>query len=253
MTRWRAIACRLEVYQGPLALLLRLIEREEMDITQVSLARVTDQYLDYIAQMERVEAEQLAEFLVIAARLVWIKSRALLPKPPVAAQEEEEEDVGEQLVEQLKQYRLFQRAFGFLRQREEAGLRSYLRLSPAPRLERRLDLSDVTVELLASLVRQALQEQPEPPPVGDVVAPMTVSVAERMAHIQERLAAQNEVRFSELLRGCRSRLEVIVTFLAVLEMLRQLRAQAQQEQLFADIVLTPGSGEPLPEMEEEDA
>jgi segregation and condensation protein A len=92
----REYTISLPVFEGPLDLLLHLIEREELDITAISLVQITDQYLQYIEQMERVNADYLADFLVIAAQLIWIKSRALLPKPP-APPEEEEEDPGEQL------------------------------------------------------------------------------------------------------------------------------------------------------------
>ena len=229
---------RLEVYEGPLDLLLQLIERQEMDITRVSLARVADQYLEYVAAMEHVEAENLAEFLVIAAKLLLIKSRALLPVPPAAAQEEEEEDVGQDLVEQLKLYRQFKRAAAFLQEREQAGLRSYPRLAPPPELRRHLDLTDVSLNVLAAMAWRVLHERTESSPLDEVVAPILVSIDDKIAYIEKVMIEQHEFSFRRLLQLCASRLEIIVTFLALLEMVKQLCVQVQQERLFGDIVVS---------------
>ncbi|RLC70356.1 MAG: chromosome segregation protein ScpA, partial [Chloroflexi bacterium] len=150
---------RLPVFEGPLDLLLHLIEREELDITSVSLAQVTDQYLTYLSLMEKPPAEVLADFLVVAAKLLLIKSRALLPQPP-GSLSTEEEDVGEDLARQLIEYRRFKRVAESLRRREEAGLRAYLRLAPPPRLARPLDLEDVPLDDLVAAMRQALSVTP---------------------------------------------------------------------------------------------
>ena len=237
---------RLEVYEGPLDLLLQLIERQEMDITQVSLARVADQYLEYIATMEQVEAENLAEFLVIAAKLLLIKSRALLPAPLAVTQEEEEEDVGQDLVEQLKLYRQFKQAAAFLQGRMEASLHSYPRLAPLPKLERHLDLTDVNANALAAVARQMLGERRELPPLDEVVAPILVSMDDKIAYIEKLITEQPQFSFQQLLRACASRLEIIITFLALLEMLKQLRIQVQQERPFGEIMISRQAPESAP-------
>jgi len=232
---------RLDAYEGPLDLLLRLIEREELDITTVSLALVTDQYLTHLAQLQEVRAESLVEFLVIAAKLLYIKSQALLPRPPAAAVAEEE-DVGDDLVQQLILYRRFKRAAGWLGARDEAGRRAYVRAVPTPRLERHLDLSGVSLPLLAALMREALAQDGALLD-AETIAPEPISIQDKMRLIRRLLDEQPAVRFGELLRACGSRLEIIVTFLAVLEMLKQLHLRAEQEGLFGEIVLLPPTGE----------
>ncbi len=235
----------LPVFEGPLDLLLHLIEREELDITSVSLAQVTDQYLAYLALMEEPPAEVLADFLVVAARLLLIKSRALLPRPPEVLSTEEE-DVGDELARQLIEYRRFKQAAESLRQREEAGLRAYLRLAPPPRLERSLDMEDVTLDDLVAAVRQALAVVPPAPPVSEVVTPVTITIGERMAAIRTALRTSARVSFNRLLTAAASRLEIIVTFLAVLELIKSGHIDVQQDRLFGEIIIL---GKPTPSPE----
>ena len=128
----------LEVFEGPLDLLLRLVEREELDITGVSLAAVADQYLAYVAALQEVSAANLADFLVIAARLLLIKSRSLLPRPECETDVSEQEDVGEQLAQQLLEYKRFKEVAANLREIEAVGLRAFSRIAPPPQMDRRL-------------------------------------------------------------------------------------------------------------------
>src|SRR5512136_316516 len=111
----------LPVFEGPLDLLLHLIEREELDITQVSLAQVTQQFLDYVTQASIQDPDRLVDFLVVAAKLLLIKSRALLPRPPTAALRAEE-DIEHDLVQQLLEYRKFREAAGWLGSLQALGL-----------------------------------------------------------------------------------------------------------------------------------
>jgi len=141
------------VYEGPLDLLLDLIERAELDITAVSLAAVTEQYLDYLHHLEETNPDEISAFLVIAAKLVQIKSEALLPRPPV--REHGEEDVGALLVEQLKLYKRFKEIANFLGEREAQNLRTYLRLAPPPKIEGKLDLTEITIADLIEVARDA--------------------------------------------------------------------------------------------------
>ena len=227
---------RLPVFEGPLDLLLHLIEREELDITSVSLAQVTDQYLTYLSLMEKPAAEVLADFLVVAAKLLLIKSRALLPQPP-GDLSTEEEDVGEDLARQLIEYRRFKRVAESLRRREEAGLRAYLRLAPPPRLERTLDLEDVTLDDLVAAMRQALSVTLPAPPVSEVVAPVTITIADRIAAIRTALRTSARLSFNRLLAEATSRLEIIVTFLAVLELIKSGHVDVRQDRLFGEIII----------------
>ena len=134
----------LPVFNGPLDLLLHLIERQELDITAVSLVQVTGQYLEQVRQLDEAQLEGLIDFISIGARLLLIKSRALLPRPAVLpGGDEEEEDPTEALLRQLRDYKRFKTAAQWLDSRQRHGLRTYLRVAPPPRLEGRLDLSGV--------------------------------------------------------------------------------------------------------------
>jgi segregation and condensation protein A len=235
----------LEVFEGPLDLLLHLIEEQELEITKVSLAAVTDQYLVYIQRLDRITAENLVEFLVVAAKLLLIKSRALLPVPPTQ-EGEAEEDVGEELARQLREYKRFKELGQQLGAMEAEGLRAYLRVAPLPRLERELDLTGISLDDLLAAVQEALSLQPEPSPVVEVVAPLVVTVAEKIEHIAALLKEHKSFSFQRMLRRARSRAEIIVTFLALLELIKAGRARVEQKQLFGDIlVLAPEEGNGL--------
>ncbi|HJL70663.1 MAG TPA: segregation/condensation protein A, partial [Anaerolineales bacterium] len=127
----------LPVFNGPLDLLLRMIEREELDITRVALAQVTDQYIRHISGLKERRVEGLADFLVLAARLVLIKSQALLPRPPALGPAAP--DPGEELARQLRMYRRFKRAAQSFMARQRAGVRTFVRLVGPPRARPTLD------------------------------------------------------------------------------------------------------------------
>ena len=255
----RPYQVKLPIFQGPLDLLLHLIQREELDITTVSLAQVTDQYLEYISLLEELTAEILADFLVVAAKLLLIKSEMLLPRPPGApGEEEEEEDVGDELARQLIEYKRFKEAALGLRQREETGLRAYVRVAPPPKLkrpfgrkqndaqDRPLDLEDVSLADLVEAVQRALDARPAPPSVSEVVAPFTVTVAEKMVLIKDKLKRHKRVSFNRLLDQATSRAEIIVTLMAVLELIKLKGIVVQQERLFGEIVILQKQAEAQP-------
>jgi segregation and condensation protein A len=225
---------QLPVFEGPLDLLLHLVEREELDITTIALVRVTDQYLAYLAELERRQVKELADFLVVAAKLLLIKSRALLPRPPALSPEEE--DVGEDLVRQLQAYKRFKEIAELLHERERQGLHSYVRVAPMPRLEPQLDVGNVSLNDLLAYVQEALDALPAPP-VGEVVAPIAVTIDQQIARIEGQLTRRRQVRFREFLSGVSTRIEIIVTLWAVLELVKQKRARVQQEELFGEIFI----------------
>jgi len=246
----------LPAFQGPLDLLLHLIERQELDINEISLVAVTDAYLRTLAALEELEPGALADFLVVASRLLYIKSRTLLPRLPATGEDDEEEDTGDALVRQLLEYRQFKEIAQTLRKREEAGLRVYVRMAPRPELQRQLDLGTVDLAGLHRALRRALARIPSDPPLPRVHT-YTVTVAEQVAYVRECLwhhlqessqqadrANPVQVGFTELLSRNASRMEVIVTFLAVLELIKQRELRAEQADAFAEIMLipTPSSG-----------
>ena len=221
------------VYEGPLDLLLDLIERAELDITAVSLAAVTEQYLDYLHHLEETHADEISAFLVIAAKLVQIKSEALLPRPPV--RESGEEDVGASLVEQLKLYKRFKEIANLLGEREAQNLRTYLRLAPPPKIEGKLDLSNITLADLINAAQEVYAKEVEKQSLGTVIAAPKVTIREKIELISKRLGKAEQAHFRELLGENPTRIEIVVTFLALLELVKRYRVAARQDGLFTDI------------------
>jgi segregation and condensation protein A len=231
-----AFQLHLRVFDGPLDLLLYLVEREELEITAVSLVQVTDQYLAYLRSAEQIDAAALAEFIAIGARLLLLKSRALLPRPHV--DEEEDEDFGDDLVARLREYRRFKEVAGSLREIEELGMRAYPRQVPATNVPLPTGLDGVTVDLLFSIVRDVLERQPDAPREA-VLERTEVTVEQKVADLSRQLSTRRRVSFRAFISAARSRVEVIVSFLAVLELIKALKLRAEQDALYGDIQLVP--------------
>jgi len=230
---------KLSVFQGPLDLLLDLIEREELDITAVSLAQVTDQYWVHLRSAEGLDAEALAEFIVLGARLLYIKSRALLPELRPREIEEEKKGTGEALAQMLVEYKRFREAAGAFRDLEERGRRAYPRLAP-PSGDFSLPpgLKGVTLEGLLNIFQEALSRQPVEPEEG-AIEREAVTVEEKMAAVMTAVVAggSGRVSFRSVVEACSSRMEVIVVFLAVLELIKAGELVARQRGRFRDIML----------------
>lgn len=250
-----AYTVRLPDYEGPLDLLLHLIEREELDITRVSLAQVTGQYMQYLSEMQRVEPEHIAEFLVVAAKLLYIKSQMLLPRDQ-APGESAEVDVGDELTRQLIEYRLYKQVSLQLKAWDVRGLHAYPRIAPRPKIEPKLDLSNVALDDLAALMEIVLAAN-RAAPIGDVVAPLVVRVTDMMEDIQRCLSSGERLSFRRWLGESRSRVEIVVSFLAVLELMKQRKIVVQQSQLFGDILIewapVPPAAEPAPPSDQPEA
>ncbi|MHB0870977.1 MAG: segregation and condensation protein A [Chloroflexota bacterium] len=227
-------------FSGPLALLLELIEKRRLPITEVSLAEVADQYLERLRSIAGLDPELLADFLVIAAKLLVIKSRELLPSaPPVA---DEEEDVAAQLQQRLLEYRIFRDAAEQLKRLEEAGRRSHQRqpseaAAPWPEPPLAPIEADALRDAMARMLK-ALQ------PAGQQLqlAPR-VSVQERIQHLISYLTSRGSAIFSEI--GGATVSEIVATFLALLELLRQKAIVAVQEAAFGEIRVSLASAETL--------
>ena len=231
-----AFPVELPEYQGPLDLLLQLIEQEQLDITKIALAQVTDQYLARVRAMDEQNLKGIADFLVIAAKLILIKSEALLPRPPKRA--EGEEDPADELARQLLAYKRFKEIALTLHQREVDGVRTFLRVAAPPRFEAKLDLSDVTtVDLWQAVTRALALLPPDTPEVASVVAPPKITIRQKIRHIQLALRTERRARFFDLLKGATTRTEILVTFLALLELVKQMRVTVKQEKIFGDIAI----------------
>jgi segregation and condensation protein A len=238
-------AVRLPDFEGPLDVLLRLIEKRELEISKVALAEVADQFLDYVNQLREPEPRLLASFLVVAAKLLYIKSQALLPQPRVAlpAGAEDEEDVGAELVRRLEEYRAIQSAASHLREREQQGWRTYTHPAPlgkpiVPPVAPGLGLEGVTLAQLVRLVHCRMQLT-LPLEVPAAIIPHEITLDEKVADLRARLAAApgGTLGVWPLLEEARSRLEVVVTFMAVLELVRRHAILATQDTAFGEIVI----------------
>jgi segregation and condensation protein A len=230
---------QLPIFDGPLDLLLHLIEAQALDITVVALAQVTDQFLAYVRTLDTPDPRVLADFLTVAAKLVLIKSRSLLPRPPAPGEDEEgEEDVGEALARQLREYQQFKRLAAQLGALETAGLHTFTREAPPPSLPPSLGLDGVTLDHLVRALRRALSRVPAAPSPEMPVQPHTVSIESKMVELRERLAL-GPVAFHIWLLEARSRYEVIASFLALLELVKQRAVVARQSGTFGDIWLEP--------------
>lgn len=226
-----------ERFEGPMDLLLHLIEKEELPITAISLSQVTAQYLHHLTELEHSQPDSIAEFLVMAARLLYIKSRALLPLEAEVEEDEEEEDPAEALARQLREYKLFKDRAELLREMEKAGLRGYVRLAPPAAPILRFEPGSADVQTLIEAVLEVLNDIEAPPPPVHTMAQLKVKVDDRMAELQTQLQQFRKIRFRQFVRQARSRLEVIVSLMAVLEMIKLNQVQVQQEGLFGDIVI----------------
>jgi len=222
---------KLEKFEGPLDLLLQLIEQDEMDITQVSLATVTEQYLVYINSAGDIRTEELADFLVVAAKLLLIKSRTLLPQ----LQLDDEEETTE-LEQQLKIYREFHEASKVL---HKMVLKKHF-LFARDRMVVKVDNifnppSSITADKLHMLFAGVLKEIEPWVNLPREVLVKTISIRERISNLQQLIKQEANLSFRELLKGSKNKTDVIITFLAILELVKQQSIAVVQKGVFDDI------------------
>lgn len=252
-------AVHLPGFDGPLDLLLHLIERNQLEITAISLVAVTDQFIAYLRMWDEPPLPRLAEFVTMAARLLLIKSRSLLPRQPrqeVAEDESDPLDDAEQLRRHLLEYKLAKDIAGMLRARELAGLQSFTRqgrllLDPDAVLQwSPPKLVGLNVGALSHVFRRVLTEKRFSEP-EELPLPL-VTVADKMAEIEEMLARKPKALLEEILLTATSRFAVVVTFLAVLEMWHQARIRVEQDELFGPIYVLRATRKPEPARADED-
>lgn len=235
-----AFAVRIEVFDGPLDLLLALVRRGGLEISCVALAQVTDQFLSYLSRLEAIDPGAIASFCEEASTLMVIKSRALLPRPPQVEPDEDADALA--LIDRLRAYRQFKQVASGLGRREQGGLRAYARTAPLPDLPPKLDAGDVSAADLAAAFRAALAEADRQAgaevTLGPPVPAPRLRLADRLVEIRGMLGARGRVTFREVLLGGRADREyIIVSFLAVLELLRRAVIRAVQPDLFGEIVV----------------
>ena len=227
---------KLDVFDGPLDLLLHLVLQQDVDITKVPLASVCEQYVTHLALMERLDIDVASEYLVIAATLLFIKSKKLLPPPPPPFVDELADEAAlaeEALRQRLMAYAYFKKVGADFRIRLEENTAFYARPSvPEEGLVQHYDLEP---QSLGAALHRALANAAARPAV---VKRETFSMVVKMNYVMRQLRERATLAFSELIAGC-LRLEVVVTFLALLELVRARKILCEQPKLFSDIVITP--------------
>lgn len=221
----------LEKFQGPFHLLLELIENKKLDINEIALAHVTEQYLAYLEKVEERYPEELADFLVVATRLLLLKSKSLLPIT-------EEDDQSEDLVKQLKMFEVYSAATKHLEERLR-GPQIFSRMFTKIPTEKAFRAPEnVTMEGLKEMFVGILKELEPIVRIPKALLRRVVSLKEKISSIQDVLNKKEKVGFHELLlEGSENRLDVIVTFLATLELVKQRDVRVQQTNNFGDIFL----------------
>lgn len=237
MSAAEAYKIKLETFEGPLALLMHLIDKNQIDIYDIPIAVVTEQYLAYIRAMEVFNIELASEFLVMAATLLQIKSRMLLPKPPAAEEAAEETDPRQELVQRLLEYRRFKQAAAeleeMLREREKFVARPPGHFATRIVLPEGLRLDDL-IEAFAAVWESAVDE-------FAFIAREEISVQDKMQDILLLLRKQGgRLEFAQTLIRSGSRTELVTAFLALLELIRLRRITISQERSFGPIYLSLG-------------
>ena len=235
---------RLDTFEGPLDLLLHLIQENRLDILDIPIALITEQYLEYVRMMEELDLSMAGEFLVMAATLVHLKSRLLLPPETPAEGEEPHEDPRAELVDRLLEYQRFKEVAAELAAREAEQVLRYTRGGPPLVGEMEGPLSLSLFDLLAAF-RRVLQRA-EGGPVLEITRE-TLDVGQRLLRILDALNVRSPIPFAALFEGQRARGELIVTFLALLEILRRGLASARQPEAFGEIMVYRALAPPAPE------
>lgn len=241
----------LPIFEGPLDLLLHLIEKRQMEITMISLLAVTDQYLAYLRQWEAetLPLANMAAFVSIAARLLFIKSQSLLPqnnKEEIDSEARTAVVLAEELQRHLIEYKQAKEIATHLRQREESGLQTYARSGLLAGIEAQLawappTLTGLEPQSLARAFQRLLELQTKDVTNGAELVPIArVRVSERIAEILSHLQERESVSLEEVLAHEHSRFVIIVTFLAVLELWKWQRIGVKQEALMGPIMLERG-------------
>ena len=238
---WRAVGqhsaltgfeVRVDGFDGPLDLLLDLIERQGLDITGVSVLAVTDQFLAYAQDIEAQYADAASEFLLVGSQLLLLKSRALLPAQP----DDPEEETADDLAARLRVYAAFRAVAAELGERWESGATSFIRVATPlvaqPPLESGGGDLDVLMAAMQSLVAGAEEANAGPP-----VPHRRVTVEERVRVVRERMASEGELSFSALAAECRGRDELVATFMALLHLVIERSVQVVQARPFGEIML----------------
>lgn len=225
------LAVKEKTYEGPLDLLLDLIEKEKLDISKISLAKITN---DYLAKIQKIDAsnKNLADFLVIASKLLYLKSRAILP---VLAPEEEEEI--EDLESQLKEYKKFKELSGQFSEIIDKDQRSF---EPGIRnadFSLFLPPQNIDMDFLMKMLQEALNKMPKEKEKKEKRVEVKVTLEEKIDHLHTIIKKSKKFSFKSVIKEAKTKGEVIVTFLALLEMIKRKVVRVEQNKTFGDITV----------------
>lgn len=239
---------KFEVFEGPLDLLLYLIRKDEVDIYEVNLTRLATQFVEYIELMRELDLDIAGEFLVMAATLMYIKSKELLPveQQVVTEDEEDEADPRWELIRRLVEYKKFKDAASRLQELETVAENTYVRLPAKPTFDAGPDAVKQPASIfdLLNAVNAILKRHVSGEDLRDIFEDKW-TVSEKIESIVTRIRDGAQLRFSELFSDATSRTEVVVTFLALLELIRMRQIEARQDDHFGEIVITPGQARAL--------
>ncbi len=238
---------KIDVFEGPFDLLLQLIMKQELDIHEVPISAITAAFIEHIEGAPELDLDTATEFLLIAATLLLIKARSLLPRPEDDLEAaEESETAREYLVERLVEYKKFSNVadlfeglyaeHGWYLPRMREMEDDYSTLYPDP-------FEGIPAGAMAEALMEVLVEWARESVDVSYIAPIRISVTEHIEMVRVRLAADGQARFSELIDGCTSKIEVIATFLAVLELCKRGEITVNQRKLFGEIFVKLREGE----------
>ncbi len=228
---------RLDIFEGPLDLLLYLIKKDEVDIYDISIERVTKQYLEYINTFKMLNIDLASEFIVMAANLMYIKSRTLLPKQEQPPEEDiEEDDPRWELIRQLIEYKKFKDAAGFLSQKaiEQEDYFAHVPEKPEKLNEEPAPLPDANIFDLIRAFQSVLQRFEESNDLGDIVDDR-FTVSDKIESLLDNTEPGERKNFLSLFDDATTKSEVIVTFLAVLELMKMNQFKVIQSHILGDI------------------
>ena len=234
---------KLDEFSGPLDLLLHLIKENKMDILNIEMEKITNQYMEYLNKMEEMNLEVTSNYLVLASELLYIKSKMLLPRPK-DEDEEEEEDPRSELVTRLLEYQTYKEITKTLKEKEELRKEIYTK-APEDMKDFMTEGVNITDELniddLVDAFKKFLLRQKENKPIHTQVTEKEVTVAERRKRIKDIIFKKKKVSFFELFEDY-SKEYVVATFLAVLEMAKAGELTIKQKKTFDDIICEVGHG-----------
>lgn len=226
---------KLEVFEGPLDLLLYLIKRDEIDIYDIPIEHITRQYLEYLEAFQELDLDIAGEFVVMAANLIYIKSRSLLPVQPQGEEEiEEEADPRWELVRQLLEYKKFKEAAAELGDREARTADLFRRIPPTPDLPDERPISEISIFDLINAFQKALKKLRKTDDLREIFEE-NYTVSDKIEFVLRLTSSRVPVKFSELFASAASRTEIVVTFLAMLELIRLKQLSLTQSEPFGEI------------------